>query len=157
MSDRTRRQEAILELLRTSRIRNQKELITALRQAGHAVTQSTLSRELKALGVAKTPDGRGGYRYAASESTGSGPLTPVISFVRGVERARNLVVVKTPPGNAQGVAHALDEIAWSEVMGTIAGDDTILLICRGDDSGERVLARLRSLARLAPASPAAGR
>ena len=145
MAKRTERQELILTLIGEKSIRNQGELIRELEAAGVSMTQSTLSRELKALGIAKTPDSDGGYRYSAGEASGRGPLSPVIAFVRKIERAKNLIVVRTPPGNAQGVAHGLDEVAWPEVLGTIAGDDTILLICRGDEDGAEVERRLRAL------------
>jgi len=147
MSSRTRRQELILTLISSKVIRNQGELIKELGAAGVSMTQSTLSRELKALGIAKTPDGAGGYRYATGEPSGRGPLSPLVAFVRKVERAKNLIVVTTPPGNAQGVAHGLDEVDWPEVMGTIAGDDTILLICRSDKDGADVEHRLKALTR----------
>ena len=146
MSDRTKRQELILSLIRERPIRNQSELIRELAAAGLSMTQSTLSRELKALGIAKGPDGQGGYRYATVHP-GEGPLSPLVAFVRTIERAKNLVVVKTPPGNAQGVAHGLDEVAWPQVMGTIAGDDTILIICRSDAEGAELEGRLRSITR----------
>ncbi len=146
MSDRTRRQEAILSLLRDRQIKNQNELVLALKQAGYSMTQSTLSRELKFLGIAKTPDIRGGgYRYLVGGRSTRGPLSPVVTFVETIERTGNLIVVKTPPGNAQGVAHGLDEVKWGEVMGTIAGDDTILLICRSNRDGAAVEKRIRAL------------
>ena len=145
MPKRSNRQELILTLIGEKAIRNQGELVGELEAAGVSMTQSTLSRELKALGIAKTPDNDGGYRYSAGPSSGHGPLSPLIAFVRKIERAKNLIVVRTPPGNAQGVAHGLDEVAWPEVMGTIAGDDTILLICRGDRDGAEVESRLRAL------------
>lgn len=145
MPARTNRQELILTIISKKPIRNQGELLRELEAAGVSMTQSTLSRELKTLGIAKTPDGEGGYRYAAGESSGRSPLTALIAFVRKIERAKNLIVVSTPPGNAQGVAHGLDEVAWPEVMGTIAGDDTILLICRSDEQAEATENRLRAL------------
>ena len=149
MPKRTRRQEVILTLIsdKAKPIRNQGELIKELDARGVLMTQSTLSRELKALGIAKTPDSGGGYRYTSGEISGRGPLSALVAFVRTIERAKNLVVVTTPPGNAQGVAHGLDEIAWTEVMGTIAGDDTILLICRTDKDGAEVERRLKALTR----------
>ena len=147
MPTSTRRHELILNLIREKAIRNQGELLRELEAAGVSMTQSTLSRELKALGIAKVPDSEGGYRYTVGEPSGRSPLSPVIAFVRKIERAKNLIVVRTPPGNAQGVAHGLDEVAWPEVMGTIAGDDTILLICRSDKRGAEVERRLRALAR----------
>jgi transcriptional regulator of arginine metabolism len=110
-----------------------------------ALTQSTLSRELKALGIGKAPDGKGGYCYVAGAAAGEGPLAPVAAFVVGVESAKNFVVVKTPPGNAMGVARAIDEVEWPEIMGTIAGDDTILLIARTDADAQAVEKRLRAV------------
>lgn len=144
-ADRGRRQELILTLIRDKPIRNQHELLEELKAAGMTMTQSTLSRELKALGVGKAPDGRGGYRYVAGATAAEGPLAPVMSFVVGIESAKNFVVVKTPPGNANGVARAIDEVEWPEVMGTIAGDDTILLICRSDGDALGIEKRLRTL------------
>ena len=144
MSDRTARRELILSLIRETTLHNQSELIRALADSGISMTQSTLSRELKALGIAKGPDGRGGYCYTTGTS-GEGPLARLVAFVRTIERANNLIIVKTPPGNAQGVAHGLDEVAWPQVMGTIAGDDTILIICRSSSDGAEIEKRLRSI------------
>ena len=143
--DRKRRQEAILTLIRGKPIRNQNELLEALERSGMSLTQSTLSRELKTLGIGKAPDGRGGYRYVAGAAAGEGPLAPVAAFVVSLESARNFIVVKTPPGNAMGVARAIDEVEWPEIMGTIAGDDTILIIGRSDADAQAVEKRLRAI------------
>jgi len=143
--DKKRRQEAILTLIRDKPIRNQNELLEALERSGVSLTQSTLSRELKTLGIGKAPDGRGGYRYVAGASGAEGPLAPVAAFVVSLESAKNFVVVKTPPGNAMGVARAIDEVEWPEIMGTIAGDDTILLIARSDADAQAVEKRLRAV------------
>jgi transcriptional regulator of arginine metabolism len=144
-SDRKRRQEAILTLIREKPIRNQNELLQALERSGVLLTQSTLSRELKTLGIGKAPDGKGGYRYVAGAAAADGPLAPVAAFVASLESAKNLIVVKTPPGNAMGVARAIDEVEWPEIMGTIAGDDTILLIARSDADAQAVEKRLRAI------------
>jgi transcriptional regulator of arginine metabolism len=143
--DRKRRQEAILTLIRDKGVRNQNELLEELERAGVSLTQSTLSRELKTLGIGKAPDGRGGYRYVAGAAAGEGPLAPVAAFVVSLESARNFIVVKTPPGNAMGVARAIDEVEWPEIMGTIAGDDTILIIGRSDADAQAVEKRLRAV------------
>ena len=143
--DRKRRQEAILTLIREKPIRNQNELLQALERSGVSLTQSTLSRELKTLGIGKAPDGKGGYRYVAGAAAADGPLAPVAAFVASLECAKNLIVVKTPPGNAMGVARAIDEVEWPEIMGTIAGDDTILLIARSDADAQAVEKRLRAI------------
>lgn len=143
--DRKRRQEAILTLIRDKPVRNQHELLQALERSGVSLTQSTLSRELKTLGIGKAPDGRGGYRYVAGAAAAEGPLAPVAAFVVSLESAKNLIVVKTPPGNAMGVARAIDEVEWPEIMGTIAGDDSILIIARSDADAQAVEKRLRAV------------
>jgi transcriptional regulator of arginine metabolism len=143
--DRKRRQQAILSLIRDKAVRNQHELLEALERSGVSLTQSTLSRELKSLGIGKAPDGRGGYRYVAGAAAGEGPLAPVAAFVVSLESAKNLIVVKTPPGNAMGVARAIDEVEWPEIMGTIAGDDSILIIARSDADAQAVEKRLRAV------------
>ncbi len=152
MAERSRRQENILELIGRKPVRTQQELLKELRRRGVELTQATLSRELKSLGVAKGPDGRGGYRYVpgapASGLSGQGPLPAVAGLVRGVERSNNLLVVKTPPGNALSVARGIDQANWSEVMGTIAGNDIILIICRNQPQATRVVRRLKLIARL---------
>src|SRR3970040_3135842 len=103
MRDRSARQEIILSLLLRKPVRTKEELLSELRRRGVELTQSALSRELKALGIAKGPDGRGGYRYVAGgPGTGEGPLLPAVAaFVESVARSRNLVVGKVSPGNAQ--------------------------------------------------------
>ncbi len=146
--DRKRRQEAILSLIRDKAVRNQNELLEGLERAGVSLTQSTLSRELKTLGIGKAPDGRGGYRYVAGAAAAEGPLAPVAAFVVSLESAKNFIVVKTPPGNAMGVARAIDEVEWPEIMGTIAGDDTILIIGRSDADAQAVEKRLRAVSGL---------
>ena len=147
MSERTRRQELILTLIARKPLRTQEELLAELERHRVFMTQSTLSRELKGLGIAKGPDGRGGYRYLAAASGSEGSVASVAPFVVSVERSQNLIVVKTPPGNAQGVARALDQADWDEVMGTIAGDDAILMICYDTRVAGRVEKRLNLLAR----------
>lgn len=144
-ADRRRRQEAILTLIREKPIRNQNELLETLEESGVSLTQSTLSRELKTLGIGKAPDGKGGYRYVAGAAAAEGSLAPVAAFVTSLESAKNFIVVKTPPGNAMGVARAIDEVEWPEIMGTIAGDDTILLIARSDADAQAVEKRLRAV------------
>lgn len=141
------RQELILSLIAEQPIRTQEELLAELAGRGVVLTQATLSRELKSLGVAKGPDGRGGYRYLRGGSTGEGPLAAVRNFIESVARSENLIVVKTPPGNAQTVARGLDREAWPEVMGTIGGDDTILIICHDVERAEKVERRLNLIAR----------
>jgi transcriptional regulator of arginine metabolism len=143
---RAERQELILSVIQEKPIHTQQELLAELGRRGLRLTQATLSRELKSLGVAKGPDGRGGYRYLAGVSTGEGLLAAMASFVTGVARAENLLVVKTSRGNASGVGEAIDRESWSEILGSIAGDDTILLICPDAAQAARVEKRLQLIA-----------
>jgi len=144
---RAERQEAVLGVIEQMSIRTQEELLAELSRRGVHLTQATLSRELKALGVAKGPDGRGGYRYLKGTATGEGSLAAVAVFIQSVARSENLIIVKTPPGNAQGVARGVDREAWPEIMGTIGGDDTILLICHDVERAQKVERRLRLVSR----------
>ena len=147
MDERSRRRELILAIIARKRVHNQADLLRELQAEDLELTQSTLSRELKALGIAKAPDPRGGYRYVAGQQVSDGPLARIISFVIRVQRAENLVVIQTPPGSANGVAQGIDEVDWVEVMGTIAGDNTILIICRSNAQAARVEKRLNAIAR----------
>jgi transcriptional regulator of arginine metabolism len=144
------RHNAIRELLTSSLVTNQDELRRKLRRRGFAVTQATLSRDLHELHLFKGPGG-----YALSNGNGS-PAPPVddgppsvaeviASFGMRVRSAMNQVVVGTVMGGAQPVAAALDQEAWPQVVGTIAGDDTVLVICPDQRRAAEVEARLRTL------------
>lgn len=126
------RQETILKLVRQAPIPNQHLLQVELKKAGLATTQATLSRDLAELGLVKTAEG---YKLPAQVTElppfANGDLKRVLrEFLREASPANNLVVVKTPPGNANALGIALDKAALPEVVGTIAGDDTILVVTR---------------------------
>jgi len=120
------RQGQILKLIRSHRVHTQEELATALRTIGVPATQVTLSRDIRELGLVKTGDG---YQ-ASGEGPAVGPSveTLVGEFVLDLRLAQNLLVLRTPPGHANTVAVALDNAEWPEIAGTIAGDDTVLVI-----------------------------
>src|ERR1700730_10224825 len=124
------RQRAVLEALRHGPIASQDDLQRALRKRGFKVGQATLSRDIRDLNLSKTSTG---YALGQGESGAGLALPPVQRLVRefvlDVRTAQNLLVVKTIIGSAQPVAAALDEQQWEEMMGTIAGDDTILIVC----------------------------
>lgn len=142
------RQEQILKLVRARAVHSQAELAGALRRAGVAATQVTLSRDLKALGVIKTP---AGYAELDAEApaapAASVPELPHImrEFGRDLRPAQNLLVVKTAAGAAPTVAAALDQARWTEVAGSLAGDDTVLLVCANPRQRLAVERRLRAL------------
>ena len=134
------RQRAVLEVLRQGPIASQEDLQRALRKRGFKVGQATLSRDIRDLQLSKTARG---YALPQGETAGTA-LPPVARLVRefvlDARPAGNLLVIKTIVGSAQPVAAALDEEEWPEAVGTIAGDDTILIVCP-NQGGARKLAR----------------
>jgi len=143
------RHAAIRELVREGRYTSQEELREALAERDCDVTQATLSRDLRELRLIKVPDAEGGSAYTLPPEAWD--QTPKLErllanlFV-GAEGTGNLLVVKTLAGGAQPVAVAIDWEEWPEVVGTIAGDDTILLILRDPRHLATVLHRLEELA-----------
>lgn len=150
------RQHAILELIGTREIGSQEELRQLLFKRGWDVTQSTLSRDLRDLRIARVPTDDG-LRYVVSaegtaeEGAVRTPLATLLPqlFVR-VDGVGHMVVLKTVTGSAQTVAHALDRESNTDILGTIAGDDTILMVCRSEQARERVAKRLAGLGKRAP-------
>ncbi len=135
------RQGRILEIIRRKTIHTQDELATELSVEGLHATQVTLSRDIKELGIAKTADGYRAVDALAPKAPGFG--TVAAEFVTGIRLARNLLVLKTAPGNANSVAVAFDREAWPEVVGTIAGDDTVLIIAPDDPVAAELARRIR--------------
>jgi transcriptional regulator of arginine metabolism len=136
---KTYRQGQILKLIRNKKICTQDELAQELRNLGIAATQVTLSRDIRDMRLVKTRDG---YKEMAPEETGPEFSLLASEFLQDVLRAQNLVVLKTSPGHANSVAVALDREQWPEVIGTIAGDDTILVITPDTPTGEAVQEKL---------------
>jgi transcriptional regulator of arginine metabolism len=124
--NKTFRQGQILKLIRTKRILTQDDLASELKEAyGIQTTQVTLSRDIRELGLAKTHDG---YRQVSPARGGPDLPTVVAEFLQDARVAQNLIVLRTSPGNANALAVALDKESWPEVVGTLAGDDTVLIV-----------------------------
>jgi transcriptional regulator of arginine metabolism len=140
------RQQAILELLGHGPIPSQEDLQRLLRKRGLDAGQATLSRDIRELGLAKSA---GGYslpgREAAAESDLPSVSRLVREFVTSVRAAQNLLVTKTSIGSAQPVAAALDGENWPEAIGTIAGDDTILIVCPDKRAAGRLAGRIQEM------------
>lgn len=135
------RRAAILRILRGSTVHNQEELVKALSRQGFEATQSSVSRDLRELGVAKAGDH---YIVPAESASGDNPFAAVANFVVEVRTAGDsLTVVKTTTGTAQSVAVAIDEAGWPEIVGTISGDDTIFVATQDDREQRRLRERLR--------------
>jgi transcriptional regulator of arginine metabolism len=140
------RQKAILELLKRGPIASQESMQRELGKQGFRVGQATLSRDIHDLGVAKTS---GGYTLTQMEAAGEPALPPIArlarEFVLQVRAAQNLLLIKTSVGSAQPVAAALDEKDWPESIGTIAGDDTILMVCRDKKAARKLAQRFEGM------------
>jgi len=138
------RQSQILEVVDQEAVTSQEELRIRLSTRGIAATQATISRDLKELGLVKRA---GDGAYVRPGVARSSPATEeqlrraVATLVRSLERVGNLLVIRTDPGQAQGVAILVDRAQVHEVAGTIAGDDTILIIGRGEDASRALEAR----------------
>jgi len=148
MNGRGNRLKAIRTIISASRISSQDQLLHKLEEEGVTVTQATLSRDLKVLKVGKVPDDRGGYYYVLSETEGESLRGYVEDFKRGylsLSFSGNLGVIKTLTGHADTVAIALDRLELPEILGTIAGDDTILIILKEDENRDTLISRLQNL------------
>jgi transcriptional regulator of arginine metabolism len=140
------RQRRILDLVGHGPIGSQDELRRALVKAGYPVTQATLSRDIAELGLVKTADGYGVPENGENGSRGLPSLERMLrEFVTDLRPADNLLVMKTLPGAAQPVAAALDGEGWEELLGTIGGDDTILLIAASASACKRLTERIREV------------
>ena len=129
---------AIEKIISDGEISSQEELLKKLKGIGISCTQATLSRNLRQLGVIRIPSDRGGYKYSLSEmskqSAGTGSILNVISVIKSITDARGLIVLKTIPGHASSTAFIIDNSGRYEIAGTIAGDDTLLIIPRDNIS-----------------------
>ncbi len=137
------RRAAIVKLLRTQPVGRQAELVRLLRKAGHEATQSSVSRDLRELGVLKAGD-----RYLIPEDAGrvNNDFARLADFVRSIRPAGpSLTVIRTTIGAAQSIAVALDRAEWPEIAGTISGDDTIFIATADARQQRKVLERLHTL------------
>jgi transcriptional regulator of arginine metabolism len=156
--DAARRKEEILRIVRETTVHSQDEILTALKKHGYKVTQPTLSRDLRDLGLAKTPSG---YIVPGDAASTVVTFTPrevretrlehlVRDSVLSAEAAVNLVVIKTPTAAAQPVASAIDGADIEDALGTVGGDDTIFVAFRTPNSAAAFARRLQQIAGLSP-------
>jgi transcriptional regulator of arginine metabolism len=131
---KTSRLLLIESIITEEKISSQDELLQKLKGRGISCTQATLSRNLRQIGVGRIPDGDGGYRYSLSENVNAKSKVSVkmniVPVIQDIVEAKGLMVVKTIPGNASNTAFYIDGAGRYEIAGTIAGDDTILIIPR---------------------------
>ncbi|MCR5059486.1 MAG: arginine repressor [Saccharofermentans sp.] len=143
------RQEMMLKLIREKDISTQEELTSLVKSAGFNTTQATVSRDIKDLGIIKVTLPNKSTKYAVLDRTGDsapGRLLAVFSnSVRTIESAMNIVVIKTLPGMAQAAASALDSMHLNDIIGTIAGDDTVFVATPGIDESQALVTTLNDL------------
>jgi transcriptional regulator of arginine metabolism len=150
MANKRERQATIRELITVRPIESQEELRKLLLKRGWDVTQSTLSRDLREMRLARVPTAEGGVRYAVTDAPvddGRPPLDALLPpLFTAIDGVGELIILHTQPGGAQPIGVAIDAEEWAEVIGTIAGDDTILIICRSAAARNRLTRRLLSIA-----------
>jgi transcriptional regulator of arginine metabolism len=148
MADKTQRHAAILRIVREHLVPSQERLRELLHSAGFDVTQATLSRDIRDLGLVKVPGPDNAARYEAppEELLPPPPLSAMLpSLLLKVDGTGPLLVLSTPTGSASALAAALDHEEWPEVLGTIAGDDTLLMITRTEADRRKLEARIAAL------------
>ena len=146
---KAKRQALIREIVENQSIQTQEELADALREHGMVVTQATVSRDIKEMHLLKVLSEEGGYRYATMDKSEQGMNERLIRMlsdsVVDMSSANNLIVIHTLPGSAHVAGEAVDSLRWPEVLGTIAGDNTILVIVRTNEEVDTVMKRFHSI------------
>ncbi|MCR4610504.1 MAG: arginine repressor [Lachnospiraceae bacterium] len=143
------RQEKILDIIISKPIETQEELTSELKKEGYDVTQSTVSRDIRKMQLTKVSDMEGHLRYVAYSETDEDLDEKYLRILRdgflSMDNAQNILVIKTVSGMAMAVAAALDHIKFNEIVGSIAGDDTIMCAVRSVDQTALVMSRLREI------------
>lgn len=146
---KTRRHAKILELIKEHDIETQDELLRYLREAGFDVTQATVSRDIKELRLVKTLGKSGGYKYSTGKEGAADMSSKFYSLfsdsVLSVEAAQNMLVIKCMTGMAQAVCASMDAMVWENFVGTLAGEDTIFVVCRSDAAAKAAQEDFRKL------------
>jgi len=146
---KTGRQTKIIELIGKYYIETQEELAERLQEEGFSVTQATVSRDIRELKLTKIPAEGGGQRYVARQDVQSGVNEKYMRVLRegyvSMDMAQNILVIKTVSGMAMAVCAAVDALEWNEVVGSIAGDDTIMCAIRSVEDTERVMDKISKI------------
>ena len=148
---KTKRHAKILELIEQYSIDTQEELLRCLKEHGYNITQATVSRDIKELRLVKSLDSDGKYRYVAATTEHAGISskfrTIFADAVLSMDSAQNLIIIKCYSGMANAACAALDSMHWEGVAGTLAGDDTILVVCRTSENAQTLMQDLKSFHR----------
>ena len=146
---KNKRQIIIMELVNDKDIETQEDLAIQLKLAGQDVTQATVSRDIKELGLVKVADNKGGYKYVVQGHIPGGlsarHLRIFADTVLSIDYSGAMIVIKTMTGSANAAAETLDALGWDEFLGTIAGDNTIFMITKQDANAKDICERIRQL------------
>ncbi len=147
---KTQRQAKIMEIISTRNVETQEQLLAALQEAGFRGTQATISRDIKELRIVKELTNLGTYRYAPSVTEVPGSFSSRLNAifrecVTGVDYAQNIIVIHTLPGLAAAAGSAIDTMNMSVVLGTLAGDDTVMVVMRDNNAAAAFTGEIRSL------------
>ena len=151
---KSKRQDKILELIREFEIETQEELIFYLNKYGFEATQATISRDIRELKLTKIVGSTGNYRYAAHERTHASNPTPkfngvLVDSIIKVSYANNIIVLKTFPGLANAIGSAIDSIHSPEILGCVAGDDTVFVVLTSDTAAKEISEKIKQMMRSA--------
>ncbi len=150
MPSKEYRQRLIEELVEREFISTQAEIAEHLARRGINVTQATISRDVNELRLVRLPAGNGQHRYRSTPLAAQEDVVGELSqrfklFVRDLDRGENLLVINTDEGHAAGIAYVIDKLDRDEIVGTLAGQNTILVVCRAGDQAEALLEEFESL------------
>lgn len=142
----------IKELISIREVETQDELVELLKEGGFNVTQATVSRDIKELQLIKIPTVSGTYKYSLPQEQQYNPINKLRRFMaegfRSLDSSENFIVMKTLPGNANAIGALIDGLQWEEIMGTICGDDTILIIVRQKEITKEIVNRFKEILHL---------
>ena len=143
------RQKRILEIIRSHNVQTQEELLLKLCESGYSVTQATVSRDINSLRLVKVPDGSGGYKYSETGMRSSANTSEFLAMftdnVTSVTRGQNIVCVKCLTGMAQAVCAYFDSINRENIVGTLAGEDTIFVLCKTEKDAESLTEEMQKM------------
>ena len=149
---KSKRQEKILELISEFEIETQVELLFYLNKFGFEATQATISRDIRELKLTKIIGSTGNYRYAASEAAPVAKNSPkfngvLVDSIQKVSYANNIIVLKTFPGLANAIGSGIDALHTPEILGCVAGDDTVIIVLSSEDAAKDISEKLRHMMR----------
>ena len=143
------RQQKIREIVENNKVDTQDELIKKLKESGFSATQATMSRDIKELKLTKISDGVNGYYYIFPSTVGVNDINKLNAslthLILSVNCAQNIIVIKTHAGMAQAVATGIDNIQSDDILGCVAGDDTIFVVVASNDSAQRIGAKIKTM------------